>query len=469
MKCGQALLGLMVAVLAGCGGKSSIPTGVQCAVNSECKNPLSCTFGKCHETCREARDCPSGHLCVNAPGGAVCQLESKCAYLSDCPLPLICAIDRQCRSECQEDRDCATKTQKCVLPDRVCAEPEEVDSAGKLKAAQDGAVPAAPPGVDAGVRPDGPPLSSDGPPGGDEGVATDAPPLGPDLAPDLNAGDIPVGPCGFQDPNEPSNDRRESAALLTPGVAIQGCIGGKDPTVDSDYYELVTPADPAGGYFQVAITDVGPDKIGVTTYAASDNSVILEPFGAPDPGASINLFLAAAPGQHYRLLVAYGTYDFLFKQPFRYTIKATFTKVNDAYEPNDTRATAKPITVGVPITAFSFAGFTTGHSGYDNGKQGGAPTADWYKVDLAAGMLKATVENTASDVRVLFALYDGLGTERIRSDGLTYGAGASLTFAATAGTYFLAVQAGDQGPVSAANRASVSPSFTMPYTLTVSQ
>ena len=40
----------------------------------------------------------------------------------------------------------------------------------------------------------------------------------------------------------------------------------------------------------------------------------------------------------------------------------------------------------------------------------------------------ATVENTASDVRVLFALYDGLGTERIRSDGLTYGAGAAPRF-----------------------------------------
>src|SRR5438045_4989926 len=135
MQCGQALLGLvLMQMLVSCGG-SAPPTGVSCTVNSECKNPLSCTFGKCHETCREVRDCPSGHRCVAAPTGAVCQLEGKCAYLSDCPLPLVCAIDRQCRSECQQDRDCATQTQKCVLPDRVCAEPEEVDTTAKLKAA----------------------------------------------------------------------------------------------------------------------------------------------------------------------------------------------------------------------------------------------------------------------------------------------------------------------------------------------
>jgi hypothetical protein len=469
MKCGQALLGILIGALAGCGGKSSLPTGVTCTFNTDCQNPLSCTFGRCHETCRESRDCPSGHRCVAAPGGAVCQLEGKCAYLSDCPVPLVCALDRQCRSECQQDRDCATKTQKCVLPDRVCAESEEVDTGGKLKNAQDGGVPAAPPGVDAGARPDSAVNADAEVPGSGDAGASDGPAPSPDLARDMNVGDIPVGPCGFQDPNEPGNDQRESSTPLTPEVPVVGCVAGKDPTVDSDYYELVAPNDPAGGYFQVAITDVGPDKIGATTFAASDNTIILDPLGAADQGASLNLFFAAAPGQHYRVRIAYGTYDFLYKQPFRYTIKATYTKVSDAYEPNDTRASARPIALGTPISAFSFAGFTTGHAGFANGTHGAAPTADWYKVDAAAGMLKATVENTAGDLRIGLFVYDSLGTERGRADSVTFGAGASLMVPTMAGSYFVQVVSGDQGPVAAGASANVSPSFTTPYTLTVTQ
>ncbi|HXU83458.1 MAG TPA: PPC domain-containing protein [Polyangia bacterium] len=474
MKGGQALLGLGIVVgLFGCGGRSSPPVGQRCQVNTDCANPLSCTFGQCHVTCRDARDCAGGQRCVAAPGGAVCQPEGKCNYLSECPRPLVCALDRQCRSECKMSIDCATKTQTCVSG--VCAEPQEVDSTGKLKNAEATAVPDAPDGgvLDMGVVPppaDGPP-PADAPPPTDGSAPADAP--APDLAPlppDLNLGDIPVGPCGFQDPYEPTNDKRETAIQLAPGVSVQGCVAGKDPTVDSDWFEVVAPNDPAGGYFQVALTDVGPDKVGVTTYAASDNTIILDGYGGPDPGASVNVFFAAAPGQRYRLLVSYGSYDFLYKMPFRYTIRATYTKVNDTFEPNDTRAAARPIALGTPITAFLFAGFITGHAGFENGKMGSAPTADWYKVEASAGMVKATVDNTAGDVRTVVFIYDSLGTERARADSVTYGAGASATVAmAVAGTYYVQVLAGDQGPISAAPRAAVSPSFTVPYTLTVSQ
>ena len=90
MRCGRVLLGLVVVLVAGCGGKSA-PTGVTCTRNTDCQNPLSCTFGKCHETCREARDCPDGHRCIAVAGAGVCQLEGKCAYLSECPMPLVCA------------------------------------------------------------------------------------------------------------------------------------------------------------------------------------------------------------------------------------------------------------------------------------------------------------------------------------------------------------------------------------------
>jgi hypothetical protein len=124
------------ALVAACGGGSSPPLGKTCLMNSECANPLSCTFGKCHAACAEARDCPTGQLCVKSPTGNVCQQseESVCQYRSQCSMPLICAIDRKCRSQCLTDIDCPTKTQKCVQPDHVCAEPDELDPGLKIKA-----------------------------------------------------------------------------------------------------------------------------------------------------------------------------------------------------------------------------------------------------------------------------------------------------------------------------------------------
>jgi Protein of unknown function (DUF1565) len=127
---------LCLLALASCGGGSSPPLGKTCLMNSECANPLSCTFGKCHAACAEARDCPTGQLCVKSPTGNVCQQaeETTCQYRSQCMAPLICAIDRKCRSQCLADIDCPTMSQKCVQPDHVCAEPAELGADMKIAA-----------------------------------------------------------------------------------------------------------------------------------------------------------------------------------------------------------------------------------------------------------------------------------------------------------------------------------------------
>jgi hypothetical protein len=147
--------GFLVSVLliGACGGGSKPPPGKPCLVNSECTSPLSCSYGACHVTCVEARDCPTGQDCVKAPKGNVCQLpsEAHCNYRSDCMSPLVCALDRTCRSQCKADIDCPTSTQKCVAPDMVCAEPAEIDSTTNLlKNAQSTPVPDAPPDAGAG-------------------------------------------------------------------------------------------------------------------------------------------------------------------------------------------------------------------------------------------------------------------------------------------------------------------------------
>src|SRR5882762_9417069 len=100
-------IGLLVVVsgafsLGACSGGSKPPPGAPCLKNTDCLNPLSCTFGTCHVTCVEARDCNPGQDCVKGPKGNVCQqpLEKTCQYKSQCMKPLECALDRQCRSEC---------------------------------------------------------------------------------------------------------------------------------------------------------------------------------------------------------------------------------------------------------------------------------------------------------------------------------------------------------------------------------
>jgi len=129
-------------------------------MNSECTSPLICTFGRCHTACAEARDCPTGQLCVKGPTGAVCQLpaESGCTSGDQCAATLVCAADHVCRSDCSADGACPTGTQKCLMSDLVCAEPEELDpTGGFLKnarptpASDAGAPDAAPDVVSAGT------------------------------------------------------------------------------------------------------------------------------------------------------------------------------------------------------------------------------------------------------------------------------------------------------------------------------
>jgi hypothetical protein len=124
--------------LAGCGsGSGTPPTGGVCSYNSDCQTGLTCSFGRCLAACKAEADCPTGQQCVkNASGINVCLLPEveTCNYNSQCQPPLKCALDFKCRNQCLTDVDCATKTQKCVQPDGVCAEPSALDPVtGRLK------------------------------------------------------------------------------------------------------------------------------------------------------------------------------------------------------------------------------------------------------------------------------------------------------------------------------------------------
>ena len=209
----QLIGATILAVVALVGGlacshdKTPVP-GASCNLNSECDDPLSCTFGKCHNACRVDGDCPSGHRCVRAstrPGAAaaasdagatamplnVCLLDEldHCTHDSGCKAPLVCGRDLRCRNQCESERDC-NGAQQCVLGgpsgEKVCAEPEAIFH-GDLMTKDEGVAP------DRGV-PGTPATADGGSDGGSDAVTTsqtDAP-VTPPAAP--MEGMVVVGP-----------------------------------------------------------------------------------------------------------------------------------------------------------------------------------------------------------------------------------------------------------------------------------
>ena len=135
------VLGLLIVsvwLAAGCAvGKKAeenkVDVGGACLLNSDCNGPLVCAWDRCHDACHTTADCPPGQNCIIASDlSKVCQLpvETHCLYSSDCPMLLICAVDRQCRKQCQGNVDCVSG-QTCTTTN-TCAEPSQVDSNNNL-------------------------------------------------------------------------------------------------------------------------------------------------------------------------------------------------------------------------------------------------------------------------------------------------------------------------------------------------
>jgi hypothetical protein len=268
----------------------------------------------------------------------------------------------------------------------------------------------------------------------------------------------PGMPCGVAE-MEP-NDSRDKAVPYTVGASVVGCVGTGD---DVDFYELTAPAtDPAGGYYQGSVTDVGDGTLEVKVYSATDNSEIVGSNYTTDAGASLFFYWAAAPGQKYRLAVSrFGG----FTNPYRYTLKASYTKVNDSYEPNDTRDMARPLTLGAPLMAYFFSGF--------RGKDIKAEEyQDWYSVTLAAGRASFKVESVPMNVRPQIKVYDAAGGMVAVADSYNVTPGGSIITSAmieTPGMHRVVIDVFSVEPEAGAKAMTVPESFTHPYTLTVSQ
>jgi hypothetical protein len=269
----------------------------------------------------------------------------------------------------------------------------------------------------------------------------------------------PAGmPCGV--PEMEPNDTRDNARPYTVGTPVVACVGDMD---DVDFYEVTAPtADLAGGYYKGSLTDVGEGTLEVKVYSASDNSEILSGAYTTDNGASLYFYWAAAPGQKYRVAV---TKFAVWNKPYKYTLTAGYTKVNDTFEPNDTRDAAKPLTLGAPVMAYFFSGF--------KGKEiKGEEYQDWFSVTLATGMASIKLENVPTDVRPQIKLLDPTGAMVGVADNYNVTPGGSIITKAMiemAGPHRVVVDVFSVEPAAAAKAMAVPDSFTHPYSLTVSQ
>jgi hypothetical protein len=135
-----ALSLLLFFVVSACSSGSSSSVVAQaelasgCLIDSDCRSPLVCAFKTCHVQCATSDggsstpDCPSGEICVASDRPyQVCQTIQTCTYNSDCPSPLVCGRDLECRDQCASARDCVDG-QLCI--DGTCiatSDPDYVD------------------------------------------------------------------------------------------------------------------------------------------------------------------------------------------------------------------------------------------------------------------------------------------------------------------------------------------------------
>jgi hypothetical protein len=264
------------------------------------------------------------------------------------------------------------------------------------------------------------------------------------------------GPCGL--PVETANDDRDHATAYTLGDATTGCIA---TATDQDWLSFSAPSGAAGGYFTVKVDNVGTGAIDVTGYATTDNGQVFE-YYADNQGESVHLFFPAIGGAKYLVELK----DFSgFPAEYKYTFTASYTAVNDTNEPNDTRATAKPMTVGATgVSGFLFSGF----------KMGASPLAtdydDYFSVTLAAGDTTVSLAPAPSNLCGQVFLLDSTGAEV--ASKFCDNPGQSLNFVApgvTAGSYFVRATV-FLIPDSITAKGDVPPNnYVSAYTLTVTQ
>ncbi|MGC4088078.1 MAG: WAP domain-containing protein [Polyangiaceae bacterium] len=109
-----------------------------CTLNSDCLDPLVCTFARCHAECSKDRDCPGEQRCVKSSTGYVCQLkvETDCTKSTAvCKGTQQCGEDGECRDTCTDTTDCTTGQVCATSGECASTEPTKdiVDDTGAIQ------------------------------------------------------------------------------------------------------------------------------------------------------------------------------------------------------------------------------------------------------------------------------------------------------------------------------------------------
>jgi hypothetical protein len=233
--------------------------------------------------------------------------------------------------------------------------------------------------------------------------------------------------CSFGEPN----DSRETAFPIAAGSSyLDVCLEASQNGDNTDFYSFESPAaDKAGGFVTVNLTNVQSTDIVIKAFDAVTNELMPGDFHALS-GASLKVWFAVRPARKYTILVEHyvqtnaGTYDMV----------VGYTKVDDAYETNNTREQATLVTLGSSVDATFLA---TQGTGVENEQ------VDWYKMEVAGApaAVSASVSNVATNADCQVKIYDSSFVEV----GVGYaGKGANVNATAskpdlTAGTYYFKV------------------------------
>ncbi len=266
----------------------------------------------------------------------------------------------------------------------------------------------------------------------------------------------PAG-CSF---GEPNNTRETATPVALNRIYAGNCVDG--PGDPMDFYEFTAPAaDVAGGYVQVQVRNVGGQSAEYEAWAASDNEKVQDHYSTTD-GANLDGWFTVAPGGKYRVAV----HMFAGTSPeFTYDVQFKYTALNDAFEPNNSRATAKPLTLGTAIMASAAVPALGGLAPTDAEKD------DWYSVTLAAGTTTVLVSNVPSDTTCDVTAFDPSGAMVDEKYSTTDGANCKLDLVdlTMAGTYTFNMQRFAGAPPREGDGATVPAFVSGQYTLLVTQ
>ncbi len=261
------------------------------------------------------------------------------------------------------------------------------------------------------------------------------------------------GTCG---PGEPNNTRETATTVSTDGGVTHGCVGGSAD--DKDFYEFTAPTSTAGGLVRISLTNVSTAAAPeMTIYAASDNGEIASKYET-DPGKSLSMWLTVASGAKYRVALN----PFASSSNISYDLALSYTGLADAYEPNNRKEDAKPLTLGTAIQA-SAAAVSAASTFTD------ADAEDWFKATVAAGTATVLMSNVPADYGCDVEVFDAAGTGIAEKYSTSAGANCQVDLVSlTAGDIYLKVHEFAGKPLQGGDGAPPA-SITGQYTLKVSQ